>query len=300
MRMNCFEYFCMQRPFQVDPDHNDGYLEMVFCIRLLMENKCNIPGKRIASRIMKKHVGLNHCIVYSENGMTYEAEEYIVHNNITKEDIPVKLSISPCKEIKKPIFDDIAFSQTWNCSKADEIIDKCNYQVIANDFMAVGLDYKEHAELLVHFVEALVEMYPECMAVVIDNSKKMFTREEILNCTMPMENRFIYYAVNVRLFYVNEKKNMLVDTIGMSTLFLPDLQYCFHDLNPTTIVKHAYNMLYFIFENNNPIRENDYIEGIKDDMIDMRVQWPVNYENSIVRPTREVINVNMGENSIDF
>ena len=229
-----------------------------------------------------------------------EAEEYIVHNDITKEDIPVKLSMSPCTEIKKPIFDDIAFSQTWNCSKADEIIEKCKYQVIANDFMGVGLDYKERAEMLVHFVEALVEMYPNCMAVVMDHSKKMFTRDEILNCTIPIENRFIHYAVNVRFFYVDEKKNMLVDTIGMSTLFLPDLQYFFHDLNPKTVVNHAYNMLYFIFENNNPVKENDYIDGIKDDMIDMRVQWPVRYENSMVQPMREVINVNMGEYSIDL
>ncbi len=42
---------------------------------------------------------------------------------------------------------------------------------------------------------------------------------------------------------------MMVDSVGMSTLFLPDVQYHFHGMNPDDVVIHAYNMLYFILEN---------------------------------------------------
>lgn len=41
---------------------------------------------------------------------------------------------------------------------------------------------------------------------------------------------------------------MMVDTLGMSTLFYPDLQYHFHGMNPDEIVNHAYSVLYYIFE----------------------------------------------------
>ena len=34
---------------------------------------------------------------------------------------------------------------------------------------------------------------------------------------------------------------MLVDTLGMSLLFLPDIQYHFHGLDPNLMVNHAYN-----------------------------------------------------------
>ena len=35
---------------------------------------------------------------------------------------------------------------------------------------------------------------------------------------------------------------MLIDTVGMSTLFLPDLQYHFHNMDPNWVVNHAYNV----------------------------------------------------------
>ncbi len=36
---------------------------------------------------------------------------------------------------------------------------------------------------------------------------------------------------------------MMVDTLGMSVLSLPDLQYHFHGMDPNAVVNHAYNML---------------------------------------------------------
>ena len=38
---------------------------------------------------------------------------------------------------------------------------------------------------------------------------------------------------------------MLIDTVGMSTLLLPDLQYHFHDMNLNWVVNHAYNCLLY-------------------------------------------------------
>lgn len=108
----------------------------------------------------------------------------------------------------------------------------------------------------------------------------MFTRESIINCTVPKEARFIYYAVNVRLFNIQDSDDMIVDTVGMSTLFLPDLQYHFHDMDPNAVVNHAYNVLNYIFDNDNPIKSNDHIDGIRNGKISQDVQWNVQYKNS--------------------
>ena len=35
------------------------------------------------------------------------------------------------------------------------------------------------------------------------------------------------------------------------------LQYHFHDFNPNYIVNHAYDTAYYIFENNNPIKNGE-------------------------------------------
>ena len=44
---------------------------------------------------------------------------------------------------------------------------------------------------------------------------------------------------------------MLVDTLGMSLLFLPDLQYHFRGLEPNLIVNHAYNTASYLLINDN-------------------------------------------------
>ena len=64
----------------------------------------------------------------------------------------------------------------------------------------------------------------------------------------------------------------------MSTLFLPDLQYHFQDMDPNAVVNHAYNMLLYIFDNANPIKLGDHVDGIKDGKMSTEVQWKVQYE----------------------
>ena len=45
----------------------------------------------------------------------------------------------------------------------------------------------------------------------------------------------------VHFFTIQGGEDMLVDTLGMSLLFLPDLQYHFYGLDPNLMVNHAYN-----------------------------------------------------------
>ena len=44
---------------------------------------------------------------------------------------------------------------------------------------------------------------------------------------------------------------MLVDTLGMSLLFLSDIQYHFYGLDPNLMVNHAYNTALYLLINNN-------------------------------------------------
>lgn len=51
---------------------------------------------------------------------------------------------------------------------------------------------------------------------------------------------------------------MLVDTLGMSLLFLPDIQYHFHGLDPNLIVNHAYNTALYLLINDNTKQSSVY------------------------------------------
>lgn len=76
---------------------------------------------------------------------------------------------------------------------------------------------------------------------------------------------------------------------------LPDLQYHFHGIDPNEVASHAYNVLSYIYDNGNPIKNGDHIDGLADGKMNQDVQWNVQYENSWIQPIREVIDINMGE-----
>lgn len=278
---------------QQDLSIEDGNSGRVFIVHLLMEEKCTMPDKEYMTEVMNKHLGNVKCFMH-DNKMA----SFSVMNRITQfkdGSMPASLMITECFEIEKPLLDNIGESQLWDCPNGKEILATCKYHVIANDMLAGGLESQDRAEMLVEYIEALVEMYPECKAVLIDNSGKMLSRESILSCDMPKNRKYINYAVNVRYFTIQGTEDMLVDTIGMSTLYLPELQYHFHGMNPDEVVNHAYNVLSYIYDSNNSIKSGDTIDGIEGGMMSQNVQWKVRYENSLIQPVREVLDVNMNE-----
>lgn len=284
-----------KKVLQQDLNNKDEHQGMIFVVHLLMDEICDMPDKQHMQNVMNKHLGETDCFCHDGKVAGFAPKNYTIHFEKENKYIPPQLIIMECVKIEQPVMDEISASQLWDCKDGSEILESCKYQVIATDVLAGGLYYKDRAEMLVGYIEALVELYPSCKAVVFETSKKMFTRDSILNCSVPKEKRFIYYAVNVRFFNIQGTEDMLIDTIGMSTLFMPDLQYHFHGMNPDAVVNHAYNLLSYIYENENPIKSNDHIDGIDGDTISTNVQWNLQYENSLIQPVREVIDVNMGE-----
>ena len=104
-----------------------------------------------------------------------------------------------------------------------------------------------------------------------------------------------FFVVNVRFFNIEGTEDMLIDTVGMSTLFLPDLQYHFHDMDPNWVVNHAYNVASYILEHDNPIQDGETIDGVADGRMCREIQWKCQYEDALIQPPRGVLDIHMGE-----
>ncbi|MCI8669723.1 MAG: DUF4261 domain-containing protein [Lachnospiraceae bacterium] len=267
---------------------------LVFVMQLLMKNKCEMPKQENMTEIMQKHLGKVRCFVHEENMAGFTAENYRVE--FEQGSIPPQLMITECIKFPADRIDDFTRSQMWDCQEdRDRILSECGYQVIATDMLAGNMEYPNRADMLMDYLEALVEMYPECEAVYFQTSGKMFTAENIRNHRIPRESRFIYFAVNVRFFTIEGTEDMLVDTLGMSTLFLPDLQYHFHGMEPNWVVNHAYNLLSYIYDNNNPIENHETVDGVIDGSMNQTVQWQCHYEDALIQPARSVLDICMNQ-----
>ena len=266
----------------------------VFIIKLLFREPPKLPDKETMIAVMERRVNNVDCFWHDEKGAGFAAKNYLAH--FKEGDIHPQLMVTDCVAFDGAELGTFERSQMWDCmDDKDRILDECKYQVIATDMMAAVLEPKNRAALDMDFLEALVELYPGCEAVLIHSAGKLLLPDAIRNHTLTREQRFIKFAVNARFFSIQGTDDMLVDTLGMGTLYLPDIQYHFHGMDPNWVVQHAYCIADYILSNDNPIRSGDPIDGIVDGQFTQNVQWRCQYENALIQPAREVIDICMNE-----
>ena len=60
-------------------------------------------------------------------------------------------------------------------------------------------------------------------------------------------------------------------------------------------IYYLYSVLYYIFEDDNPIDDGQTIAGLENGDMNPDIKWKVQYEDSLIQPVRTVIDINMGE-----
>ena len=263
-------------------------------IQMLCKEPVDMPDKDKMTAAIAKHVGPIECFCHDKQTTGFAALEHIAEFKDGKG--PVQLMVMGCSSFEGEGFDDFLMSQMGDCQEDRErIFRECQYQVVAIDMLAAALSALERANLDADFIDALAELYPTCEAFYFQNCGKLFLAEDVRSHQIEGPDRFIKFGVNVRFFNIQGTDDMLVDTLGMCTLFLPDLQYHFHVMDPNWVVNHAYNVLSYILANDNPIKDGETVDGVKNGKMSRRIQWTCQYENSLIQPPSDVIEINMGK-----
>ena len=265
-----------------------------YLIQMLFKEPVEMPDKEKMTAVMEKHIGSTECFCYDKKMAGFAAQEHIAEFKDGK--CPVQLMVMKCDKFKGKGFDAFLMSQMWDCQEDRErIFRECKYQVVATDMLAAALPALERANLDADFLEALAELYPTCEAFYFQNCGKLFLAEDVRSHQIEGSDRFIRCGVNVRFFNIEGTEDMLIDTVGMSTLFLPDLQYHFHNMDPNWVVNHAYNVASYILEHDNPIQDGETIDGVADGQMCREIQWKCQYEDALIQPPRGVLDINMGK-----
>ena len=276
---------------EMDPTIRPGG---VFMVQLLMKEKCETPSNERLQEVLSEHLGKIEQFGDRKMMVNFAAHDHIAQFKDGK--LPVTLMITNCDRFQPDRIDDFTRSQMWDCLEDRErILSECKYQVLATDTLGGGLPPQERANMLMDYLEALVELFHQCEAVYNFNSGKLILAEEIRKKEVAGLDRFIRFAVNARFFNVQGTEDSVVDTLGLSLLYIEDLQYHFHGMDPNWVVNHAYNMASYLLSNDNPMKDGDTIDGIRDGQIVQDIQWKCRYEDALIQPSRVVIDVCMGE-----
>ena len=274
----------------------------VFMVQLLMKDKCETPSAERMAEVLSQHIGKVEAAEPSgqvAEAMTdiavFAAMEHLGSFSGGQK-LPVQVSVMPCEQFYPEKIDEMKRSQMWDCLQdRDRILTECRYCVFANDILCGALDSLERADFDMDYLEALLELYPTCEAVYSLNSGKLILADTIRGRAAEGLDRFVRYIVNARFFNISGTNDHVVDTLGLSLLYVEDLQYHFHGMDPNWVVGHAYNVASYILANRRPIKDGDTIDGVVDGRLDQSLQWRCRFEDAMIGPARSVLDIYMNE-----
>lgn len=265
-----------------------------FLIQMLFQAPVSLPEQAEMTAVLSRHIGAVECVSHEENMAGFAALDHMAQ--FQDGSAPVQLLVTGFNDFRGENFDTFLKSQMWDCLEDRErILRECRYQVTAIDMLAGALPARERANLDMDFLEALAELYPTCAAFYFQNCGKLFTAQQVHSNPLSGPDRFIRFGVNARYFTIQDTGEQVVDTLGMGTLYLPDLQYHFQGMDPNWVVNHAYNLASYLLQQDNPIRSGETVDGVVNGRISTRLQWKCQYEEALIQPVREVLDVHMGE-----
>lgn len=284
---------------EMDPSIRPGG---VFMVQLLMKEKCETPSIKRMTEVMERHIGkvevgqpLKETADAMKNITLFAAMDHIA--KFSNGQSPVQVSFMPCDTFYPEKIDEMKRSQMWDCLQdRDRILSECKYCIFANDMLAGALDPLERANLDMDYLEALLELFPTCEAVYSLNTGKLILADTIRNRTYTGLDRYIHYVVNARFFNIQGTNDSVVDTLGMSLLYMEDLQYHYHDMDPNWVVRHAYTIASYCLDNRRPIKDGDTVDGVAaDGNLDQSIQWKCHFEDALIGPGRPVLDINMAQ-----
>lgn len=264
--------------------------------QLLFREKPEVCSFEKAKAAMEKYCGELGEIDEKPDILMFPVMKYKVEFEDKPNGVPVLACFMQPFEFKMEL-DELTRSQFWDMENGAEFADEVKYEVVVHAMLSDALSYTEQAELFISQLDAAVEMYPTCEAIYVTGSGKLTPTAKFLSDRQwDTGARFINAAVNVRFFNIEGTGDMLIDSLGMYTLALPDVQMHFRNLDPNDVVRYVYNILDYQYENDFPIDNNDSLDGIgADGNISIDVQWRARYEDSLVQPLRPVLDINCGE-----
>ncbi len=182
-----------------------------------------------------------------------------------------------------------AYKQNWHWKEAGTAIQNCAYEVLLTEKQIGTLAYKERTEVFIDFVIASIEVLrPD--VIYSKNAEKLLEPRDVLGCRSVSDPDILHPFTNIRMFKVadSEQGEILMDTIGLDSLGLPDLEIIFHNQNPAKIAELLLRYCYFIYDIGDVVQHGEYLEGLNPGE-----RWKCERRKAMLDPERVVLHVSV-------
>ncbi len=181
--------------------------------------------------------------------------------------------------------------QTYRWGEAEEVARRCTHEFLTTELMARTLAPQARARIFHNVVATLVTTAPP-IAIQCMHSHCLINPQTIKHCDDFFNTPDLTLVFNIRMFRIGDARpnTFVMDTCGLATLGLPDLQIHFQDLDTNEIATFLYNLGHYIFQHGDCIEDGHTVQGLAEDQ-----KWRCQHEMAMIGPKRIVIDVDAGE-----
>lgn len=185
---------------------------------------------------------------------------------------------------------EFAFQQNWNWEEANDVANKCKYEVLVTEMFSRTLGYKQRVNWFMNFLVAVTKATkPD--AVYSFHGQKIIKPVELVSNWDNAEKQVLYSICNVRLYNISDSAEgeLLMDTVGLHSLGLPDFQMRFAGFEANEIAGLLWNYAYYIYDHGDVIENGNTLEGTI-----AGTKWKCERMVSSLHPARVIINIQPG------
>lgn len=195
-------------------------------------------------------------------------------------------TLTALDRVSEPEQVEAALNQTWDWPNARESVQHAQAELVIRDAAAHALGRRRRLRFVHALLRAAFEQTP-VLALHWMPSQRIVHPEayrESVGHGAPAGDT----AINVRLFRIPDGKpgEMLMDTLGLAALGLPDLQCHFTGLNPGDVAPLLFAYAEYLFDKGDVLNDDSMVRGIHDQQ-----EWVVHREESLAPPARDVVDI---------
>lgn len=180
--------------------------------------------------------------------------------------------------------------QNWHWEEGVEALSQCRYEILVTDFLSRSLEPRIRIVLMQQMLFAMTKVAKPTV-IVSEHGEKLINPTVFMADCLDPNYVGIDLMVNVRLYNVDQPEygSLLMDTVGLHALGIPDFQFFFDDdAIVNEVAGRLWDYAYYLMEAGDVIEDGNTIEGFSSGS-----KWICHKEFSSSQPRRTVINVKM-------
>ena len=250
---------------------------MALAVELLYERAPELDAKRIAARVRESLPGT--VALADKPGVMLAHEDFPREFEDGRKAI-LTLIVPPDSKQDGADATDFDLSQSWSFRDAHEAVERAATTLLVAEMVGAGGPPRDRARA---FGAALHAVAAETDPVAVWSP----AAQEMLD-PASLDGHPLAGLVNVRMF--SDGDALLMDTLGLHTLGLPDFQLRSGGLDERAIARHLLNLAAHAVDAEQAIEDFDTVSGPNGDE-----RWPLELTRATVAPEREVFDIDAGQ-----